>query len=121
MADNGADFSADSQGGKTVILYNALITEIQTLIANQISGSDNKNQGHNVKDDAVDNLREEITQINLAAKAMADEMQAIENKFRLPYTRSLPVLIGTSRSFLNDAAPIPRLFAGKKSLAEIIS
>lgn len=103
MKDNAADFPADSPGDKTANVFADLITEIQTLAANQISGFDDKRQAFDNVEDARDNLIEDLEQINLAAKAFADEVNGIENKFRMPRKPTNQTLLATARSFAADA------------------
>lgn len=110
MNDSDADFPLNSPGNKAARELATLIAEIQTLNAQQTSGYDDKRQSHTVKDAAEDNLREDLEQINFAAKAFGDEMPGAEEKFRLPRSQNEQVLLAKARSFLTDAEPLEAKF-----------
>ncbi len=103
MNENQADFPAASPGDKSKLILSNIITKIQQFNAGQISGFDNKSQAFAVKEDARDHLSEELSMINLAAKALADEINGIENKFRLSRKTNDQALLATARSFHADA------------------
>jgi hypothetical protein len=110
MADNAADFPGNSPGDKAANLQIDVIAEIENYAAQQISGSDSSRQETSVKDDYLDDLIEMIRDINRAANAFADEVPGIEQKFRLPRTRSQQNIVSTAQSFQTDATPLKAKF-----------
>lgn len=110
MSDNTTDFPLNSPGDRTRKELGALVSEIQALAAEQISGMDDKAQAFANLERDRDALDDDLEKINLAARAMADEAAGIENKFRLPRKPSDATLLATARSFLADAVPHEAMF-----------
>lgn len=103
MKDNASDFPADSPGDLTAKALANIINEIQTLAAEQVSGFDDKRQAFDNLEDARDDLFDDLRLINLAAKALANEINGIEEKFRMPRKPTDGILLATARSFAADA------------------
>lgn len=103
MNDNIADFPAGSVGEKTVTAMNLKLTHIFTLSSEQLSNVTRQQTG--IKADRVQHLTELMQMMNRAAKAMADEIDGIENLFRMPRRRSIETVAATALTFYNDSAP----------------
>lgn len=101
--DNKADYVKDSPIDKNAKALAAVIAEIKTLAAKQTSGFDDKRQAFEMLGAATDDLEDIMERINLAARASADEVEGIEEKFRLPYKPSIENLIAKANSFAADA------------------
>lgn len=110
LKDNVADFPADSPGGKALAELSAVIAEIRTLAAEQVSGASSARQHVGVKDEEVDALMQLIRNINRAAKAFEGEIPGSDLKFRLPRNRSEQNILATARAFLTDAEPLKAKF-----------
>jgi len=110
LKDNIADFPAASPGGKALAELSAVISQIRTLAAEQVSGESSARQHVGVKDEEVDGLMQSIRNINRAAKAFDGEIAGSALKFRLPRNRSEQNLLATARAFLADAAPLKAKF-----------
>ncbi|HEX8246874.1 MAG TPA: hypothetical protein VF599_01725 [Pyrinomonadaceae bacterium] len=110
LKDNIADFSPTSPGGKALAELSAVISEIRTLDAQQVSGMSSARQHVGVKDEEVDVLMQLIRNINRAANAFQDEIPGSDLKFRLPRNRSEQNILATARAFLADAEPLKAKF-----------
>jgi hypothetical protein len=110
LNDNIADFPPTSPGGKALAELSAVISQLRTLAAEQVSGESSARQHVGVKDEEVDALRQSIRNINRAAKAFEDEIPGSDLKFRLPRNRSDQNVLATARAFLADAAPLKAKF-----------
>ena len=105
MNENAAEFPDNSPGDVAANLLTDVVTEIETLAAQQISGADDSRQHFGVKEELYEDLMEKIRDMNRAANAFADEIQGIEDKFRLPRNRSQQNILSTAVSFHTDSEP----------------
>lgn len=110
LQDNIADFPPASPGGKALAELSAVISEIRTLDAQQVSGTSSSRQHIGVKDEEVDALTQLIRNMNRAANAFEDEIPGSDLKFRLPRNRSEQNILATARAFRADAEPLKAKF-----------
>ena len=110
MQDNAADFLGGSPGDKAANENTAIIDEMRTLAAQQISGGGSAHQSIGNKDEMLDELMLMIRNINRAANAFEDEVPGSNLKFRLPRNRSQQNIVATARSFHTDATPLKLKF-----------
>jgi hypothetical protein len=103
MSENIADFPVGSPGHQSYERLAVIIADIRKFNAGKVSGFDDKAQAFSNKEDARDHLNDQLYIFNLAAKAMADIISGIENKFRLVRRANDQTLLATARSFLADA------------------
>lgn len=102
MNDNAADFQANSVGAKTKSALADVIAQILSLSGEQRS---NVTRQHvSIKGDRLQQLIELLQKMNRAAIVMADEMDGIENLFRMPRKRATEVWLATARTFHTDSA-----------------
>jgi hypothetical protein len=84
------------------------IEQIVALAGTQVSGAVRQNVG--IKDGFLDELKKLLQKMNRAAVSMADEIDSIENLFRMPRRRSEEIWIAAARAFYNDSAPYDDAF-----------
>ena len=101
MTDNAADFPKNSPGDLTAKKFAEVIAQIRTLAAAQSSRQVSRNL--EIKDEAMTNLIKLCQQINRAANALGEEIEGIENLFRMPRKRSESVWLATARAFYQDS------------------
>ncbi len=101
MTDNAADFPKNSPGDVTAKRFAEVITQIQTLAGQQASRQVSQNL--DVKDAAMADLIKLCQQINRAGNALGEEVEGIENLFRMPRKRSETVWLATARAFYRDS------------------
>jgi len=109
MADNAADFPS-GPGATSAVLHTAIIDEMNTLAAQQISGFAGKQAEVDIKGNALDAMKEIIDQMNRAANAFTDEIPGSDMKFRKPRNRSQQNIRATALAFLTDGSPIKAKF-----------
>ncbi len=123
MTDNAADFPGGTPGDVAAVKHTAIIDEMNTLAAQQVSGGTSAAQSFSNKEDLLDNLFSMIRNINRAANAFTDEIPGSNLKFRLPRNRSQQNLLATGRAFHTDATPLEAKFIeyglGKFFLADL--
>ena len=98
-----AMFPADSMAGTLFAALLAIISQLEQLSAGKVSVLGDEGQARNVKGDArdfLDNLLQDIADI---AASLAYEINGLEDKFRMPRSRSAQNLIAAGRAFATDA------------------
>lgn len=108
IADNAADFPKNSPGEKIDFRLGVVIAEILSLAGLQSSNAPRQNIG--IKDDLLGDLIKVLQKMNRAASAMAEEIDGIENLFRMPRRRSEEIWLATARAFHTDSAPFDAQF-----------
>lgn len=103
IKENGADFPKDSAGDKAAQSLTEIVGQILVLSGEQQSNAARRQTS--IKGDKLQQLIELLQMMNRAAKAMADEIDGIENLFRIPRRRSTDVWLATARAFQTDSAP----------------
>jgi hypothetical protein len=103
ISDNAADFPKDSKGDKAVKGLADCLAQIQTFSGEQVSNL--SRQSITVKGDRLQKLIEILQMMNRAANAMADDIDGIEDLFRMPRRRSESVWLAVARTFHADSAP----------------
>ncbi len=108
MTDNAADFPKDSPGDKTAKRFAEAVTLIETLAGQQMSQI--LRQNTSIKENALERLIRLLQRMNRAANALAEEVEGIEDRFRLPRRRSEEIWVAAARAFYTDSAPFETEF-----------
>lgn len=108
--ENSADFPANSRGSKLFAELAACLTLINQHYTNQTSARGSSRTGTINKGSAGENLRELLSDISRASKAVEYEIEGTADKFRMPINRTDAVLLNTARAFLSDAQPLKTKF-----------
>lgn len=103
MTDSAADFTAGSPGGIAAAAFAVVIALILSFAGEQSSNVARQNIG--IKDDLIQDLKRLLRKINRAANAMAEEIDGIEDLFRMPRRRSEEIWLATARAFFKDSEP----------------
>jgi hypothetical protein len=110
IAARTANFSAGSRGQELFALVSAAITDFDKHSAAQSSGASDARRGTSNKDTARTALREDLDQISQTARAMAFEVDGLDQKFRLPRYLNDQKLRETARAFAADALAFKAAF-----------
>lgn len=102
IGDNAAVFPPTSPGGAAAEGLRQAVALIHSLAGDQASSA--ARRGISVKDELLQDLIELLQKMNRAAKAMADDVDGIEDLFRMPRRRSEEIWMATARAFYNDSA-----------------
>lgn len=103
MTDNAADFPKDSRGEVTTKRFGQVIARIRTLAAAQTSRQVNQNL--EIKDEAMAKMINMCQKINRAGNTLGEEIEGIEDLFRLPRKRTEAIWLATARAFHRDSEP----------------
>ena len=105
MVDSAGDFIAGSPGAIASAEQTALIDEMNTMAATQVSETAEAAQAINNKLNLLDSLMEFIRNMNRAANAFEVEVPGSNLLFRIPRNRSEQNLLATGRAFHQDSGP----------------
>jgi hypothetical protein len=108
MKNNTTDFPPASPGGRTAAALDIVIALILQLAGVQTSGA--LRQTISIKDDNLERMIRLVKQINRAANSLADELDGIEDLFRLPRRRSEAIWLATARAYYRDSEPYEEEF-----------
>jgi hypothetical protein len=104
-------FAADSLGGKLFADLKTLIVELNTHAAKQSSGRSSAAQGTASRESAREELREDLEAISRTARAIAEVMPGLDEKFRLPRGNATDQeLLAAARASAVDAVPLKTNF-----------
>ena len=95
--DNEAVFPKDSPGEKVMTAMEVVIADIQADAARQVSGE--VSQRIDIKDEDFLKLKKIMRKMNRGGKSMAEEIEGIENLYRLPYGEAEEVWLAKARAF----------------------
>jgi hypothetical protein len=104
-------FKANTLGGKLFADLNGIVTELNAHAAGQSSGRTAAAQGTTTKAGGREAVREDLEAISRTARAMAEEIPGLEDKFRLPRGNANDqTLIAAARAFAKDALSLKAKF-----------
>ena len=95
--DNAAVFPKDSPGEKTMTAMEVVIADILADAAIQVSGK--VSQRVDVKDEDFFKLKKIMRKMNRGGKSMAEEIEGIEELYRLPYSEAEEIWLAKARAF----------------------
>ncbi|HEY0427550.1 MAG TPA: hypothetical protein VGC76_07065 [Pyrinomonadaceae bacterium] len=110
MVENAAEFPSGSPGSAVAVVNKAIITEMRSHAAGQISGGTSAAQSIGNKDEDLDELMQMLRNMNRAANAFEDEVSGSHLKFRLPRNRSEPNVLATARAYYADSELLKEKF-----------
>ena len=105
MAENAADFPADSVGTKQAAEVSIVIDLLDQLSGDQVAGFGDARFSFAGKNSARENVREDISDIARTARSMNYQFPNIAEKFRMPRGNNDQQLLAAARAFLTEAAP----------------
>lgn len=109
-AAHAAAFPANTTGGQLFAELNAAVAELTSQAATQVAGLNTSREGTTSKASARAALRERLAVINRTARAMAVDLPAIGDKFRMPHGSGDQVLLNAARAFVTNATPLAAEF-----------
>jgi hypothetical protein len=113
-------FPADELGGKWLAKFLDSVQDVESFAAEQISGKNTVRKGSVTKDVAHQALLKTLELVRLTAIAVGKETSGLENKFRMPKSRSITATLNAARAFVADAEPIAPLFIEHKMPPDFI-
>lgn len=116
-----SDFAANSVGKQLFSALREIIAELDGHAAAEASGRGSARQGTATRADARDQLIEDLQAIRRTARAMADEVTGLDDKFRMPPLGNDQLLLNAARAFANDAAPFSVQFIAHEMPASFLN
>jgi hypothetical protein len=105
------EFPVPTLGGRLFAELNAVRAELDTQAARQSSGKSSAEQGTTSKSEGRENLREDLDAIGRTARAMAEDVPGVNDKFRRPPGNcSDQALLATARAMAADAVEFKERF-----------
>lgn len=110
MVDNTADFPAGTPGNAVAVINRAVIDELNSLSATQVSRGSSAAAAIGNKDDDFDEIYSLMRNMNRAANAFDVEEPGSNLTFRLPRNRSEQNILATARAYHTDSEPLEAKF-----------
>jgi hypothetical protein len=114
------DFATGSLGQQQFDALRAVVAEIDGHAMSEVSARGDARQGTQTRSQGRESLRDALEAINRTARAMADEVPGIENKFRMPRGNNDSQLINVARAFHADATPLKTQFIAHELPADFL-
>lgn len=114
------DFAANSLAAQLIAALVALITTLDGLIAEQVSGRGAAREGSSTRGAARAALRDSMEAISRTARTLALTIPGLDEKFRVPQASNDQKLIAAARGFARDAAPHAAQFIAHELPADFI-
>jgi hypothetical protein len=112
FVNNAADFPSGSPGDAAAVINRAVIEEMNELDGQQVSGGSSAAQFFGNKEEDLDAVWLTLKRMNRAANIFGDEVQGIEDKFRLPRNRSQANILAAGRAYHADSVNLVEQFKG---------
>lgn len=109
-AARAADFPAGSLAQELLALVGVAIADFDKHSAAQSSGASDARRSTSNKDTARQALRDDLDQMSRTARAMAFEVEGLDEKFRLPRYLNDQKLLETARAWAADAVAFKEMF-----------
>lgn len=115
-----ADFDPTSLAVQLFTALSAIITALASHAESQASSRGAAKQGTTSREQARQALRDDLEAINRTARAMADDVPGLDDKFRLPAHGNDQNLLHSARAFLADAEPFKVQFIAHELPADFL-
>lgn len=104
--DHATDFPATGMGTQLFTALSSVISHLDSYATTQASAGGSAIQKTVNRSQAREALREDLEALNRTARAMADEVPGLDDKFRLPRGNNDQNLLHAGRAALLDAEPL---------------
>lgn len=118
---HASDFSPTSLATDLFTALSGVLTQLSSHAAEEASGRGSAKEGTTTRAVAREALREDLEAINRTARAMAEDIPGINDKFRLPRVGNDQNLLSAARAFANDAAPLTAQFREHEMPADFLT
>lgn len=118
--EHAADFAPNTFGNQLLVRIDQLVDELDNHGARQVSSQTSSKQGTTTRAQARADLRDTLEALNRSAKAMADEVGGIDDKFRLPRVNNDQILLTAARAFAADAEQYQEQFIAREHGANFL-
>jgi hypothetical protein len=115
-----ADFDDGSLGKQLITQITGIVNELDGLASSQASGRGSARQGTTSRGQAREALHDDLEAINRTARAMANEVPGLDDKFRIPRSENDQNLLAAARAFATDAVPLSTQFIAHELPADFL-
>jgi hypothetical protein len=114
------DFAANSLGKQLFAQLSTMVGQLESHASSETSGRGLARQGTTTRSSAREELRSDLEAISRTARAMADDVPGIGDKFRVPRNNNDQQLLAAARAFATDAAPLEAQFIAHELPADFL-
>lgn len=114
------DFAAGSFALQLFTNIGTVVTTLDGHAASEVSGRGDARQGTQSRSQARAALRDDLEAINRTAKAMAEDVPGIDDKFRVPRGNNDLEMLNAARAFKADAEPLKAQFVAHELPANFL-
>lgn len=114
------DFTANSLARQTFAGIGAVVTEVESLSADEASARGDARQGTETRAQARASLRDHMEAISRTARVLADDVPGLNEKFRVPRNANDQELMDAARVFLANATPLKEQFIAHEMPADFL-
>jgi hypothetical protein len=118
---HASDFATTSLAQQQFTSLTAVINELDGHASSESSGYGDERQGTSARAQARDAVRDDLEAINRTAKAMAGDVPAVDDKFRVPRNNNDQQLLNAARAFKDDATPLQAQFVAHEMPADFLT
>jgi len=120
-AEHASDFATNSIGKQLFTELSSIVATLGGHASSQTSGQGSARQGTSSRSAAREELRSDLEAISRTARALADTIPGIEDKFRIPRTNlSDQHLLAVGRAFATNAVPFSEQFIALELRADFL-
>jgi len=117
---HAAQFPPSSFAGEQLDILDNAINALETHASAQSSGMGTVRESASSKAAARDELMRDLEAISRTARAMADTMPGLEDKFRIPHNQSDQTVLAVARAAATDALPLKAEFIRRGMPADFL-
>lgn len=114
------DFASNSLGKQIFAEISTIVASLTGHASSEASGRGSARQGTSSRGSAREELRADLEAIRRTARAMADDVPGIDDKFRIPRNNNDQQLLTAARAFLADATPLSAQFIAHELPADFL-
>jgi hypothetical protein len=114
------DFAANSLGKQLFAEISTIVAKLAGDASSEASGRGLARQGTSTRGSAREELRSDLEAIRRTARAMADDVPGLDDKFRVPRSNSDQELLAAARAVATDAAPLSAQFIAHELPADFL-
>jgi hypothetical protein len=107
---HASDFGPTSLATQLFTTLGGIVSKLDGHAAKQASSRGQAREGTTTRGQAREELRADLMAINRTARAMAQDVPGINDKFRVPPVGNDQLLLNAARAFLADATPLKAEF-----------
>jgi hypothetical protein len=118
---HASDFAPTSVAAQLFATLATIVSTLDSHAAAQASSRGSAREGTTTRGQAREELRADLVNINRTARALADEVPGINDKFRVPPVGNDRILLNAARAAAVDAVPLEARFIALEMPADFLA